>query len=218
MVYIFDIARTLSFLVVRRKLRNWLVSSTNVAGTTRQEIRRRSCQSCLALARLHVNEARNKDSQECPARRQSSFIPSLAPCVRLVRPSAMTPTSFLSTSIAIPAIPTQTPSPITTSPLILILRILVPYQPSNNRRSQRPHPRFNQHVAYQPSKPNKVGSIARRGKAAGGFGPDDVQTVPRPKSRHAQRAGCPGSAHLGGAHSSLRCQRTIRDAKPLRFV
>lgn len=116
----------------------------------------------------------------------------LAPCVRLVRPSAMTPTSFLSTSMAVPAIPAQTPSPITTTPplptppLIFLLRMLVPCQPSNNRLSQRPHPGSNQHIAHQPSKRNKVGSVARRGKAAGGFGPDDVRTVPRPNSRHAQ--------------------------------
>ncbi len=31
-------------------------------------------------------------------------------------------------------------------------------------------------------------------------------------------AGSPGSAHLGGAHSSVRWERTFRDAKPLRFV
>jgi len=56
--------------------------------------------------------------------------------------------------------------------------MLVPCQPSNNRRSQRPHPRFNQHIAYQPSKPNKVGSVARRGKAAGGLAQTTCKRYP----------------------------------------
>jgi len=87
--------------------------------------------------------------------------------------------------MAVPAIPAQTPSPITTSPsLILLLRMLVPCQPSNNRLSQRPHPGSNQHIAHQPSKRNKVGSVARKDKAADGFGPDNVRTISRPNSRH----------------------------------
>jgi len=149
----------------------------------------------------------------------------LAPCVRLVRPPAMTPTSFLSTSMAVPAIPAQTPSPITTTPplptpppLILLLRMVVPCQPSNNRLSQRSHPGSNQHIAHQPSKRNKVGSVARRGKAASGL----VQTTYERylgQTRGMLREGLHVHSILKNTMlEPIRCGCLLRDSYPIRLA